>query len=463
MRFRARSRQPGTARQLYAWHLRPGALSLLTPPWEFMRFRGHDEGLSDGEVRQLQVTPLFLSWWARHHQFQEGRGFQDFQERGPLRRWVHQHSFLPASGQDCWLVDEVDFELPLAPLSHLLVPLIRRQLEMMFRFRHLVTRLWRALPQPSRPGRYAVSGASGVLGRVLVAVLGTAGHEVLRLVRRPAVRPDEVFWEPFSDRPEPRLEGLDGFIHLAGKGLLDGDYGPDHRAEIESSRGQATAALCRALAALRRPPEVFLSASGMGFYGHRPEGICSEEVSPGEGFLARVCVNWEAASLALEKVGTRRVCLRIAPVLSLRGGALPPLYWSCRGGPSWRFGDGRQPFNWISLEDTLGMMLIALSQPHWRGAINCCAPQPTTLGACAREVGTVLGGRPQLAFPESLVKLALGRRAPLLLEGCFGVPGRALELGYRFLYPDLAGCLRQALGCYREEGAPEWSFEWFPR
>lgn len=476
MRFRARSRQPGTAQQLYDWHLRPGALALLTPPWEFMRMQGYDGGLSDGDLRQLQVTPLYLSWWARHRQFQDGRGFQDVQERGPLPRWIHQHSFLEASSQQAvsrspglalggsknsWLVDEVEFEIPLAPLSYPIVPMLRRQMATMFRFRHLMTRLWRTLPQPSRPGRYAVSGASGVLGRVLVAVLSTAGHEVLRLVRRPAVEPDEVCWEPHSDRPESRLEGLDGFIHLAGKGILDGDYGPAHRAEIDSSRSQATAALCRSLAALQQPPAVFISASGIGYYGHRPEGFCSEEVAPGGDFLAGVCVRWEAASLPLEAAGTRRVCLRIAPVLTLRGGALPPLYWSCLAGPSWRLGDGKQPFSWISLEDTLGMILAALAQEQWRGAINCCAPQPTTLGACAREVGAVLGGRPQCAFPEGLLKLALGRRAPLLLEGCFGVPERALQLGYPFQFPDLAGCLRHALGCYQEERPLDWSFEWF--
>lgn len=422
---------------------------------------GRDPGLQDGDLRHLQVTPLYLSWWARHRDFQEGAGFQDFQERGPLRSWSHRHSFLEAGSQASWLVDEIDFELPLAPVSHLINPFLRRQMETMFRFRHLATRLWRSIPQPSQPGRYAVTGASGVLGKALVAVLTTAGHEVLRLVRRPAEGPDEVTWDPQSEQTMSRLEGLDGLIHLAGKGILDGNFGAAHRAEIDSSRGQVTAQLCRSLLGLRTPPKVFVAASGIGYYGHRPEGFCSETVGPGGDFLAQVCVRWEAASEVVQAVGTRRVCLRIAPVLTLRGGALPPLYWSCLAGPSWRLGEGRQPFNWISLEDTLGMILSALAQEEWRGVFNCCAPQPTTLGACALEVGRVLGGRPQLSLPEGLVRRALGRRAPLLLDGCYGVPERALNLGYQFLYPDLAGCLRHALGCYQVEQAPDWSFEWF--
>lgn len=427
-----------------------------------MRLLGRDGFLQPGEVRHLQVTPLRLNWWALHEDFQSGRGFVDVQQAGPLPRWRHQHSFLPAGRDDCWLVDEIDFELPLAPFSHMVVPLIRRQMATLFAYRHLLTCQLGRLVQSERPGRYAVSGASGVIGQVLVAALSTAGHQVLRLVRRPAAGPDEVAWDPTSARPMAELEGLDGFVHLAGKGILDGNYRQAHRAEIDSSRGQATGQLARSLAALEKPPSVFVAASGIGYYGHRPDGLCDERTPPGSDFLAQVCVRWEAASEPLEAAGVRRVCLRIAPVLNLRGGALPPLYYSCLAGPSWRIGAGRQPFSWISLEDTLGMILAALADERWSGPINCSAPEPTYLGECARMVGQVLGGRPQLAMPTGLVRLALGRRAPLLLEGCLGTPRRAQELGYRFLHPDLPSCLRQALGRLTpEQHAPDWSFDWF--
>jgi uncharacterized protein (TIGR01777 family) len=463
MRFRARSRQPGAAERLYHWHLRPGAFSLLVPPWESMRLLGRDGALRPGEVRHLQVTPLRLNWWALHQDFQPGRGFVDVQQAGPLPRWRHQHSFLPAGGDHCWLVDEIDFELPLAPFSHAVVPWIRRQMAGLFAFRHLLTHQLGSLVQPARPGRYAVSGASGLIGRVLAAVLSTAGQQVVRLVRRPVTGPGEVFWDPASSRPMAELEGLDGFIHLAGKGILDGDYRLAHRTEIDSSRGQATAQLVSSLAALDKPPLVFVAASGIGYYGHRPQGFCAESEPPGTDFLAQVCVRWEAASEPLEALGVRRVCLRISPLLTLRGGALPPLYYSCLAGPSWRIGAGRQPFSWISLEDTLGMILAALADPNWSGPINCTAPEPAYLGDCARMVGQVLGGRPQLALPTSWVRLALGRRAPLLLEGCRGIPARAQELGYRFLHSNLQSCLRQALGCLApEEHAPDWSLDWFP-
>ncbi|MFN8607726.1 MAG: TIGR01777 family oxidoreductase [Vulcanimicrobiota bacterium] len=460
MRFRVRSRQPGEAEQLYAWHVRPGAFTLLVPPWEWVRLLSPDGSLEPEELRHLQVSPLRLNWWARHREFRPGRGFVDIQERGPFARWRHQHEALPDS-QGCWLVDEVDFELPLAPFSHLVLPVIRGQLTSMFAYRHLVTHQLRSLVQPARPGRYAISGASGTIGRVLKAVLTTAGHQVLVLVRRPARAAGEVFWEPSSPRPMPELEGLDGFVHLAGKGILDGNYGPSHRAEIDSSRGQSTAALSRSLAGLRQPPAVFVAASGIGYYGHRPS-ICDEGQPAGQDFLAQVCVRWEAGSEPLEAVGVRRVCLRIAPVLTLHGGALPPLYYSCLAGPSWRIGDGRQPFSWISLEDTLGMILSALSDERWSGSINCTSPQPVSLGDCAREVGRVVGGRPQLELPVRLARLALGRRAGLILEGCSGFPARAQELGYRFIHPDLGSCLRQALGrLAAHEYAPDWTFEWY--
>ncbi|MBS2040762.1 TIGR01777 family oxidoreductase [bacterium] len=462
MRFRARSRQPGEAEQLYNWHLRPGAFTLLVPPWEWVRLLSPDGHLQPDELRHLQVSPLRLNWWARHREFRAGRGFVDVQERGPFARWRHQHDAIPGPS-GCWLVDEVDFELPLAPFSHLVAPLIRGQMTTMFAYRHLVTSQLRSLVQPLKPGRYAISGASGTLGRVLSAALTTAGHQVLRLVRRPVNSADEVYWDATDDRPMPELEALDGFVHLAGRGILDGDFREGHRAEIDSSRGQVTACLVRSLARLNRPPGVFVSASGIGYYGHRPEGECAEDQPAGSDFLAQVCVRWEVASEPIESVGTRRVCLRIAPVLTLRGGALVPLYYSCLAGPSWRIGNGRQPFSWISLEDTLGMMLAALADERWSGAVNCTAPQPAWLGECARLVGDTLGGRPHLAVPEKLARLGLGRRSGLLLEGCLGVPVRALKLGYRFLHPDLGSCLRQALGRLApEEYASDWSFEWYP-
>jgi uncharacterized protein (TIGR01777 family) len=326
----------------------------------------------------------------------------------------------------------------------------------MFLYRHRVTDYYLHLQRGGRRLRVAVTGSSGTVGRQLIPFLSSAGHEVIRLVRRPAQDEHEVHWDPSSRQPMPQLEGLDGVIHLAGKGVLEGNFGADHRREIYTSRVHATTNLSAALAALQRPPAVFVSASGTGYYGPS-EQVCDEQSPPGQDFLAKVCQDWEAASELLESVGTRRVALRLAPILSLRGGPLVFWYWTALLGPSWRLGSGRQPFSWISLDDTLGMLYAALRDERWSGPINAVAPQSTTLGECARTVAEVLGGRPQWVLPERLLKWALGD----FFVGARVRPGRALDLGYGFRDADLVSCLRRALGRFGSQDRPtEWNFDW---
>jgi uncharacterized protein (TIGR01777 family) len=300
-----------------------------------------------------------------------------------------------------------------------------------------------------------------VIGRQLVPFLRVSGHQVLRLVRRAPAAADEVFWNPACADKIPQLEGLDGLIHLAGKGVLEGNFGARHRQEIWTSRVEATHNLVAGLNQLLHPPSVVLAASGIGVYGYQPEAVADELAPPGSDFLADVCQGWEAASLPLEARGIRRVLLRIAPVLSLGGGALPPLYATCLCGPSWQIGKGQQPFSWVAMEDVLGMIAVALQNERWQGAVNVVSPQSTSLGVCAAAVATTLGGRPHVSVPEGAMRWLLGQRAPLLLEGCRAYPARALDWGYEFRYPELMGCLRHSLGRYvGVDHPPGWSFDW---
>lgn len=453
MKLRARSRLLVGAGRLYDWHLAPGAFLCLVPPWEWLRLQGPDRGIFPGCVRKLLVTPVRWPWLALHEEFVPGRHFLDRQLRGPCHHWHHHHYF-----SDDELRDEIDFQLPLAPLSNFALPLLKAQFERMFLYRHRVTAHYLSLA-PRRALRVAVTGTTGLIGRRLVPFLTAAGHQVVRLVRHPPLGPADVLWDPTQPHALPELEGLDAVVHLAGKGVLDGDMGPAHRQQIRSSRVEATRNLCTALKALKNPPETFLCASGSGFYGDHPQRVFDEESPPGPDFLAEVCRDWEGASADLP---SRRVLLRIAPVMHLAGSSLPCLYYSSLLTPcSWRFGDGRQPFSWIAMDDVLAIIHTALSEHQWSGAFNLASPQASTLGECAREVGRLLGRPFQASIPASVVGRVAGGRAPLFLGGNRVCPRRALELGYRFQYPELAACLRHSLGRFRQDDQPEgWSFEW---
>jgi uncharacterized protein (TIGR01777 family) len=422
-----------------------GAFSRLVPAWESVRLQGADEGIWEGLERKLWVSPLRLPWRALHEGFVQDEQFFDRQVQGPFAAWNHRHNFTQG------LLDEIDFELPLRPFSRLALPALRAQMGWMFLHRHRTTAF--DLRFPSAPKlKIGVTGSSGLVGRHLVAFLRAQGHQVTCAVRRNPAGSQAGPWACQD------FEGLDALVHLAGKGVMDGDFGRAHRAEIERSRVWATQQLVAGLLQLKHPPGVVVCASGSGYYGN-VAGVCDEDRAPGDDFLARVCQAWEAALGPLAANGVRSVSLRIAPVLHLAGGMLPILYWSSRLGCSGRFGDGQQPLSWIMLDDLLGLIYQSIVRPDWRGPINAAAPELSFLGQLAKRVAP---WAPQVSLPVDWLKRLAGARSELLLSGNHLSCAKVRQLGYEFAYPSLEGALRHALGRYtREDYPPGWNFQLF--
>lgn len=440
---------PGvTPEDLYDWHARPGAFTRLTPPWQTVLRRGAEEPLSEGlEVHlRIMLGPLPIPWVARHRDLEPGVQFVDEQLSGPFARWAHVHRFAPApAGAE--LRDSLEYAFRGgAPAELVGGPLVRAMLRRMFLYRHRVTAsdLARHAPWRGTPLRVAVTGATGLVGRQLGAFLSTGGHEVLRLSRRPA--PGEVGWDPAKGRLDSEaLEGVDAVIHLAGESI-SGRWTPARKREILRSRTEGTRFLSQALARLRRPPRVLVSASATGYYGDRGEEPLTEDSPPGQGFLADVCRGWEAATSPAEEAGIRVVQVRTGVVLTPAGGALRamlPAFLAGLGGP---VGNGRQALPWISLDDLLGVLYQAVWDEGLRGPLNGVAGSVTN-----REFGRTLGrvlGRPAcVPLPAAAVRLLLGEMGQaLLLEGAHVVPQRLRERDFRFAYPTLEEALRHELG-----------------
>lgn len=294
--------------------------------------------------------------------------------------------------------------------------------------------------------RVAVTGASGLVGARLMADLRSEGHTALPMVRRPP-RDGEIFWDPQRQEVELEvLEGLDAVVHLAGESLASGTWTPERKQRIRESRVAGTRLLASALARLSRPPQALIAASAIGVYGAHGDEPLDEASPPGTGFLAEVCLAWEAAADPAREAGIRVVSLRFGMILAAEGGALPRMLPPFRMGLGGRLGSGHQVMSWVSLEDVVGAIRFAMAQESLSGPVNVTAPAPVTNREFTEVLGRVLGRPTVMAVPEAAVSVMFGEMGQaLLLEGARVLPRRLQEAGYRFAYPELEGALRHAL------------------
>ena len=288
---------------MFAWHTRPGAMSRLVPPWQPMTVLSETESLADG--RAVLGLPGGLRWVAQHDPagFDPPYRFVDVLSSAgatswPARVigwWRHTHEFSDATGAARWCAIASTPRCPAAALRATFV----------YRHRQLADDLSAhrdAAEAGARPMTVAVTGASGLVGSALTAFLTTGGHRVIRLVRRPARGKDERQWNPDGPAPD-LLAGVDAVVHLAGTSIA-GRFTPEHKAAIRDSRIEPTRRLAELAAG--GGPRTFVSASAVGYYGFdRGDALLCEDSLRGDGFLADVVADWEAATATRRR---RRGC-----------------------------------------------------------------------------------------------------------------------------------------------------------
>ncbi len=302
--------------------------------------------------------------------------------------------------------------------------------------------------------RVAVTGATGTIGRALVAELHARGDEVT-VLSRDAERAREILggaieaapWGDPKAEPAPAeaLAGRDGVVHLLGEPLAQ-RWSDAAKREIRDSRVLGTANLVRGLAAAEPRPGVLVSQSGEGIYprGREP---ADESADPVRGeFLADVVAAWEGEAMKAAELGVRVVTPRTGVVLSPRGGALGtmlPFFKAGVGGP---VAGGDQYVPWVHLDDVVGALLFCLDRNDARGAVNVTAPNPATNRELSKALGRVLGRPAVLPVPALALRLVYGEMAQMVITGANVVPRRLTELGYRFRRPELEPALRAATG-----------------
>ena len=289
----------------------------------------------------------------------------------------------------------------------------------------------------SVPQRIAITGASGLIGSALVGHLKSEGHTVQRLVRRATVAPDEIQWDPKTGYVDiEALRGVDAVIHLAGVGVGDKRWTKRYKSEILNSRLLGTTAIANAVAEVK--PQVFISASAIGWYGDSGNRAVVESDSVGNDFLAAVCREWEgAADLAGD---VRTVKLRTGLVLDPTGGALGRMLPLFRFGLGGKLGSGKQWWSWITLHDVVRAIIFALEHPI-AGPVNLTTPNPVTNQEFTAALARAMNRPALFPAPAIALKIALGGFSSEVLGSKKVMPNALTDAGFVWDYPHITNAL----------------------
>ena len=295
-----------------------------------------------------------------------------------------------------------------------------------------------------------ITGGTGFIGRALCAELSRNGHRIVILTRN-AQAAFQVLGTTITaiewngrDRGawEESLEGADAVINLAGEPIADARWTHARKQRLTDSRVLTTQLLVNAISRRSSQPRVLINASGIGYYGASDDRQLDESAPRGQGFLADLCLAWEAEALRAVDFGIRVVLLRTGMVLEQDGGALPKMLLPFRffaGGPIM---PGTQWISWIHRRDQIGLIQWALSNQRVSGPLNAVAPGAVTMREFCLKLGRALHRPSWLPVPKLVLKLGLGELGSLMTTGQRVTPRKAIEGRYAFHHATLDAALQ---------------------
>jgi uncharacterized protein len=297
-----------------------------------------------------------------------------------------------------------------------------------------------------------VTGSTGLVGTALVKALAREGQTVCRLMRPQSALMGttkegfDVAWNPATGELGGAGVGADAVVNLCGASIAGGRWTNERKDLLRASRIDSTRALVNALAKMNARPRVLVSASAIGIYGDRGDELLTEESKPGADFLAVLAREWEAEATKAEALGIRVVLARFGIILARHGGALAKMLLPFKLGAGGRLGSGKQWMSWITLEDVVAIIRFAIENGAARGAINVVAPQAVQNAEFTKVLAKTLHRPALFPAPAFTLRLALGEMADALLLSSQRVASQRLQqLGYSFLFPQLASALSAVL------------------
>ncbi len=291
--------------------------------------------------------------------------------------------------------------------------------------------------------RIVITGSSGLIGTALVRRLRERGDDVVRMVRREPTAEDERFWDPAEGvLATEHLDGCDAVINLSGAGIGDKRWSAEYKRLVHSSRVDSTRLLAATIADCEAPPSVFVSSSAIGIYGSRGDEELDEQSAPGDGFLADVVKDWEAAAVSAENAGVRVAYTRTGIVLDDDSGAVGRMVLPFRLGLGGRLGDGKAWWSWVALADVVGAIEHILDTDA-SGPINVVSPSPVRSAEFTDALGDALHRPTIFPIPKFALDLILGGELSeaLVFTSARVSPGVLTARGFEFAEPDLQPAL----------------------
>lgn len=292
----------------------------------------------------------------------------------------------------------------------------------------------------------AITGSHGLVGSHLIKHLEARGHCIKRIVRSAPKDDSQIRWSPTANEIEAdKLMDVDVVINLAGEPVV-GRWNAKKKQRIRDSRVMGTRLIAQTLAALPQRPKLLINASGIGYFGSRGDEVLTEAASLGQGFLADVCKQWEAATEPAIAAGVRVAMMRFGMILSPKGGALAAMLPAFKLGIAGRLSTGKQWMSWITLDDVIAAIEYVITHHDVQGPVNTVSPTPVTNQQFTQTLARVLHRPAILPVPAFALRLIFGELADeALLASGRAIPDKLTHAGFTFADPNLEPALRRLL------------------
>ena len=297
--------------------------------------------------------------------------------------------------------------------------------------------------------KIVIAGGSGFIGKKLTDFLLNQGHIIIILTRKDKKSSGNISYVKWLEEgtfPENEIINADVFINLAGVSINDGRWNASHQKQIYGSRMKATDELLRIIAILPEKPSVLINASAIGIYPPSVNLVYTEDsLEKANDFLGKTVYDWENKAKQVEAHSIRAVFMRFGVVLGKEGGALHlmalPYKWFAGG----TVGSGEQWVSWVHVTDVVRAIAFAIENEIMSGPVNVTSPSPINMKDFGKTIGSVLHRPHWLPVPSFAMKMILGQKSTLVLDGQHVVPKVLIEEGFEFMFPSLQFALEDLL------------------